>query len=626
MNNNKQELLGRSATYKIINGVTYFKLRSDFEGDYTKNCGLLGEEIDGNFYFLRGYDIDSIYVTDKRELVINRVDKNYEPIKINLNEALGKDEFNFDKETGVITIIHPDGSEDKMDGFFVESQGVKIATDATLDGDGTLYNPLRVSVVDATGTYAPVEDFFNLTTTIKMPEGKYKGYRIVTKEKIDNFGCLYPLSAVKKIQDKLTETNSQWRVPSKEDWDELLNSLEIDSSFRNHDSLENKWLGKVAGAALKSVDLWDKYDTLPSEQPTNGQDIVELSILPLGIGPDRNEIIDESDYDIEGFGKLGGVWTNTVDKTGNAYVKIFGYNSAQVDQDTYGAGSKFSIRLVKDYDFNNYNEIETILGLPYPTSLVYGICDDVKYSKIWTKINVYDSSVGLGGVRSKEWDNIDDSEKNIKTVFFVNEWNGTEWSKKLMNDGDSLVIKKHGDILYHEWRLINGELVDTLEDVVNQFAEQLNSYDNQIDSLENAIKDETKLREEQDVLLNTKIENETSERKSQDSFIRTAIETEKQNRISEDKRLDDIISKEIDVRTQEVGNLKNEIVIEADERKNADMQEMEERKAADLIPGEYVLEGTNNKTMTIPTFGENVADVQIKLSDDFFNFGKIINE
>ena len=50
-----------NATYKVVDGVTYFKLKSEFDGDYTKHCGLLGEEIDENFYFLRGYDIDSIF-------------------------------------------------------------------------------------------------------------------------------------------------------------------------------------------------------------------------------------------------------------------------------------------------------------------------------------------------------------------------------------------------------------------------------------------------------------------------------------------------------------------------------------------------------------------------------------
>ena len=53
-----------NATYKTVEGVTYFKLKSEFEGDYTKHCGLLGEEIDENFYFLRGYDIESFEFDD----------------------------------------------------------------------------------------------------------------------------------------------------------------------------------------------------------------------------------------------------------------------------------------------------------------------------------------------------------------------------------------------------------------------------------------------------------------------------------------------------------------------------------------------------------------------------------
>ena len=44
-----------------LTGVKYFKLHSDIPGDYTKNCGLLGNEIDENFYFLRSMDIKSAY-------------------------------------------------------------------------------------------------------------------------------------------------------------------------------------------------------------------------------------------------------------------------------------------------------------------------------------------------------------------------------------------------------------------------------------------------------------------------------------------------------------------------------------------------------------------------------------
>ena len=41
-----------------MSGVTYYKLSENiYPGDTTKGCGLTGPEIDGNFHFLRGYDI-----------------------------------------------------------------------------------------------------------------------------------------------------------------------------------------------------------------------------------------------------------------------------------------------------------------------------------------------------------------------------------------------------------------------------------------------------------------------------------------------------------------------------------------------------------------------------------------
>ncbi len=44
-----------------MNGITYFKLLNPkYGGDTTKGCALTGAEVDGNFNFLRGYDIESI--------------------------------------------------------------------------------------------------------------------------------------------------------------------------------------------------------------------------------------------------------------------------------------------------------------------------------------------------------------------------------------------------------------------------------------------------------------------------------------------------------------------------------------------------------------------------------------
>jgi uncharacterized protein (TIGR02145 family) len=513
-----------------------------------------------------------------------------------------------------------------------------------------------------------------------MPAGKGKGYRIVTKEKIDNFGCLYPWKAVGMIQKALTENKSQWRVPTKEDWDELLNAMETNPQARNHDSLSNKWLGEVAGSALKTNNMWRKYETSLKEIPVEGQDVVGLTVYPLGIGPDRNEILNDDNADIEGFTKLAGMWTNTTDNTGNAYVKIFGYNSAQVDQDTYGEGARMSIRLVKDYKYSNYNEIESILGLPYPTELVYGICDDMPYVKIWTKINVYDSSPGLGGIRSNEWNVVTDSDRGVKIVYFINEWDGVSWHKKVLTDGDSVVIKDYNEKPYHEWRVIGEELIDTVDSIMKEFEETLNELNTKLDAeietrensnkklletiqneveiranvdnqlkdaisneatlrsnvdkqLHEAIKNEGIVRKAQDDLLHNAIKQEGDIRKEQDDLLRNAIKEEGEARKEQDTKLLEVIQKESEVRNSVDKQLEDAIKNEVSIRKNVDDQLLEAirnegiiRKNNDIKPGEYILEGDSDNETVLPTFGEEIADIKIKVSSDFFNFGPILNE
>ena len=726
-----------NATYKSVEGVTYFKLKSEFDGDYTKHCGLLGEEIDENFYFLRGYDIESIHVDEDRNLIINRVDKDYAPIVVHIGEELGQPVFEFDKDNGVVTVTYPDGTIKKMEGFLVEGHDIKVATDSTMDGNGTMYNPLRISPVEKTGTFGPADEYFDLTSAEvmnQMPEGKGKGYRVVTREKIDNFGCLYPYSAVEKIQHALEECSSQWRVPSKSDWDELLNALECPED-RNHDSLTCTWLGKVAGSGLKSSNMWKEHETLPTEVPTNGQDVRGLTIYPVGITPDRNEIIDDDNYDAEGFTKMAGMWTSTKMEDGNAYAKIFGFNSAKVDQDTYGEGSRMSIRLVKDYTFNNYEEIENILGFPYPTELVYGIHDDYPYAKIWTKINLYSDAQALGGIRSNEWSAVTDSDRGIKIVYFVNEWDGTSWSKKPMNNGDSIVIIDRDGFKYHEWRMIEDELVDTSEalslefkehidainenistlsaktnelvifcgftiDTINEFSgvteEHINRLDGRVDSLNETVVNfsastvteigrlDTNIAKlgkhvsEVSAITTSNIERIDADVVSVSGSVDTlSAETVSfsASTVAEIERIDaDVISVSATVDTVSAITTGNIERIDADvvsvsatvdtvssittsniERIDADVisvsgsvdtlsaetvsfsastvaeiervdgridDEMAARVANDVTPGTYVLNGDFSSEMVIPTNSEEVSDVKIKVSEDFFNFGE----
>ena len=46
------------------------------------------------------------------------------------------------------------------------------------------------------------------------------------------------------------------------------------------------------------------------------------------------------------------------------------------------------------------------------------------------------------------------------------------------------------------------------------------------------------------------------------------------------------------------------------------------RKNNDIIPGVYILNGDHYSAMVVPTYSEEVSDVKIKVSEDFFNFGE----
>ena len=467
----KQTLLNNN---NIISGVTYFKLSSNLEGDTTKNCGLLGEEIDGNFYFLRGYDIKNIYVDNNRNIIIERVNQEYAPFKINIDDSINLLDLELDKEHGSIILHYPNGAEKKIEGLLVKGNEIEFITDGSIEGTGTLSKPLKMSNIEKTGVYRPVSEFLDLTNGNVMPSGKEKGYRILTKEYLNTFGCLYSLESLNKLQKILIDNNSEWRVPSKQDWDELLNAMEINYDAKNHGLETSGWHGEVAGIALKSSKYWKKYETSNDDIPVDGQNVSGLNILPLGIGTNRNEVLNEIDNDIEGFSKIAGFWTSSLDLSNNAYVKIFGYNSAKVGQDIYGKGARMSIRLVKDFNGNNYNELEKILDGLYPTVLVNSVCSNENYSKIWTTINFHDTK-NLDGVTSKEWAEIEDINEISDIYFFINEWDGYKWSKKLLNNGDSVVIENN-DKPYHEWRVINDNLIDTLTDAYNAIDEKLKPY------------------------------------------------------------------------------------------------------------------------------------------------------
>lgn len=642
----------RNATYKVVNGVTYFKLVSEFDGDYTKNCGLLGNEIDENFYFLRGYDIKSVdYDKETKILTITRVDEDYEPITWDLGQEFEQERpsFAFDKETGILTISYEDGTTETVEGFMVEgSEDISIATDNTLRGKGHKYDPLGLAYTERTGTYAPAFDYFDISDQEsedfgQMPEGMGKGYRVVTKELYNSFGYLYPYSAVQRISEKLE--NSEWRIPTKEDWDEMLNAMECEDD-RNHSAFTSTYLGKFAGRALKSAGVFEedgegnvvqhtgawKFNNVPNEEDaTYGEDLRGFKALPVGYSENRNSFMNDHDNDVEGFRTATAYWTNTVDETnGQIYGKIFGYATSQVYQQSFDDDSRLSIRLVKDYDLTNFNEYENILGLYYPTKLITGLHDDLPYAKIWTTVNFYGDKEDLGGVGNDEWTGVTNEDASVKIVYFICEWDGERWHKKQMAEGDSVVIlNKDGEENYHEYRIIHGELVDTLDQMYGEFSDELRELKAGLDTLSGATSTFSASVVSEIVRIDSAISGLTDEVGNIGSgltelsaFTETAIsgltaDVDELSGVTEGiqgdvEELSGATEAAISGINESISGLTTNLA-----------KEIENRIAADITPGIYPF---NQEGTELPTNSPEIDDVKIEVTDDFFYFGNIIDE
>ena len=104
--------------------ITYYKKESNYPNDNTKKCGLTGEEIDNNFFFLRGFDISSISLNkEDGKIILNRV--NGETLEINslkdYIESLSINDIDlsgttFDAEKGILT-LSINGTELLLTGF-----------------------------------------------------------------------------------------------------------------------------------------------------------------------------------------------------------------------------------------------------------------------------------------------------------------------------------------------------------------------------------------------------------------------------------------------------------------------------------------------------------------------------
>lgn len=458
-----------------MNGIYYYKLQSPYEGDVTKNCKLNITEIDSNFYNLKSKDIVSANF-DETEKTLNLETNDKTIISVDmlpalsgatqledysfaetsggtfyanfksLNENRETETFSlsFDKVTGKLTITDKDNVEHEI-GEFVTTDNIKdkidteIYTDTTILGNGSSHDPIYLNPTEKTGFYAPAIAIIDTTSGETLPDSCKKGDRYVVRETMNIGGRLYNYNGVREIESKLT---NGWRIPTKSDWDDMLNALE-DPEYRNHDSrLGNIELGKEAGKKLKSADKW--------ENNSGGTDNFGMCVYPAGYGTEEEKIIALA-------GRQARLWSKSQTVSGNTdyydyYVKIFKQNVDGVYQIASLPDEFCSLRLVKDYS-NDSNDAEFIFDRTYTTVTMPSINATTSH-RIWLGQNV-DYEVAEGNQI------INEDENFQQTVYTLNVWDGENWLKKVMQDGDTIVITNGNsdDASYdREYRVYGNEL------------------------------------------------------------------------------------------------------------------------------------------------------------------------
>lgn len=343
--------------------VTYYKLEQRYEGDVTKGCGLTSAQVDENFHFLRGYDIKSADFKDGilkltrvncDEIIVSGIAEYVKSVAKGTmdeyDEPFRLDGSSFDPETGILTIF-VNGNPYQVSGFLT-NDNFRIYVGYGLDGQGTIADPVRVSHINDTGFYAPVEKVIDYEQGETLPdmssESGDKAKRYITREATSPYGLIYSYEAIDRISRILDSEGHGWRVPTFNDWAMMLNGQEdCEGDYLNHGNTnESSINGMLAGQKLKDYS-WN--------EETQGEN--SLDVLPIQI-----EYFPRS-----GETQTASFWADTVSSADtHVYGKRFIKGISGVE--TLGSqinNSYLAIRLVRDAGWGNESEVEVINGVPY---------------------------------------------------------------------------------------------------------------------------------------------------------------------------------------------------------------------------------------------------------------------
>lgn len=559
-----------------MKGLYFYKFASPYAEDVTKDCKLTVNEIDHNFITLKESILNSFDDLSEKLVAGFRLDretgemyiefKDGRVLTVNIANFTKDFSVEFNKANGSLYINH-DNIVERVEGLITEGnihkyQSNLVVTDETLIGDN-ISGPIGISVGEKTAYFRPVEKLIDKTENGYLPSANYlkKGDRYLTLEYYSPHGYLYNYKSANRIAD---DAGNGWRVPSKSDWDSMLNAIELCDENKNHESITcNQMFGKVAGQLLKAntewfstsnsncnggnssdgsescnssdivIDIVDGIDE-PKENTNkpDGVDAYSMSLLPSGYG--------DGGLSMDYYGTRCKFWTSTVTSISNYYTKRFDYDKSGVVQVSDSPTALLSLRLVKDYDGDNFYGVETINKIPCKTVLMPSTTAKSGYA-VWMATNAAFDNEKYCPVIPNGGENM----SKIK-VYYINEWNGFEWVKRQLVDGDSLVLRNGFDNTKdNEFRIIDGVLVNVnsliVKEVINKYDAVIADINAHLDNVEEKVDKEIVDRINAVSALQSALDIEVSERKESDEVINSTLTEEINTRIEDVDKLNDAI-------------------------------------------------------------------------------------
>lgn len=618
----------------MAKGLYFYKLVSPYKEDVTKNCKLTVNEVDSNLLNLKDEDIANGEF-DKKTNTLKLTRNNGDVIGIDLaslmNNGITLDDYHFagtgsctgdctdknsfgfkyttnDKDEngnpvekkfkiefsdvdGKLWVTDSDNNKHLIGTFEtdktkkaekVENKYLReVITDGSVLGNGKSGDPVRLNPTEKSGYYSPAKSLIDTRDDngSGLPVNPCKGDRYVTLSCSSSAGRLYTMDGVKEIESKL---KAGWRIPTKQDWDNMLNAIEP-CQYQNHNDIHcHVQLGKLAGKQLKSTECWNKTatsgtpsddtylydDKVAEEKPISpeGTDKYGFNVFAGGYGVDKNE-------DIIKFNKEAKYWTSSQTIKGEGfdyYVKQFQFNKSGVIQITECPEHFLSLRLVKDFNGSNNYGAEVIGGNTYKTVLLPSLNTEHGFT-VWTAANINEDVKDENELIYNEFYK---DCAGCKPTYILHEWDGNMWTHKVMVEGDTIVIHdpiSKDDFVDSEYRIVDGKLINTNQQAYNDILSKTTPLINLVKS---ALETETEERKNADEALKEKSDNlekkldkEISDREDGIKDVRKDLEAVAEHVINETDDLKDALAKEITKRTEGDKTLTDAITEERDRAK-----------------------------------------------------------